>query len=639
MKRISTAKCALFSPADYENQYQLRQADELAKIPLVFRIYAIYQNRLRRANAMDFDDILFNMNVLLRDCPDVLEKYQHRFQYILVDEYQDTNYAQYLIVKKLADYYRNICVVGDDAQSIYSFRGATIENILNFRNNYPDAKVYKLEQNYRSTKNIINAANSIIVHNENQIPKRLYTENTDGDKLIYTMLPSDREEASYVASKIEYFTAHGINFGDMAILYRTNSQSRAFEDCLRLKNIPYIIYGGLSFYARKEIKDCIAYMRLAVNNDDNEAFERIINYPSRGIGQTTMDRLKLISLQHNVSYFEAAKNITVNNNYDIRAKAVNELNRFCLMIQTFSQRIKTENAYELGSELIERSGIINDLRLLRDVEDKDRIANIEELTASLQSFVESEDDTLIDALTGEAISVENKTLDVFLQQVSLMTTTDVDEQEEADKVKLMTVHASKGLEFDTVFMAGMEENLFPSVINLASADNMEEERRLFYVAVTRAKKHLILTSANIRYKFGQTIFSETSRFINEIDSRYITFENAVEDKKIKNIFSLPRDNGFSVTRKKPLSSLYHNSLTQSKTSLPLKKKEEDKDWYVPSIDTIESGMQVMHTKFGKGIVLQTYTEGGDIRAKVKFEDYEDIKTLILKFAKLRIKRK
>jgi len=643
MKRISTAKCGLFSPVDYEKNIEARQEDEKAGIPLMFRVYAVYQNRLRQAMAMDFDDILYNINVLFRDCKDVLEKYQHRFQYILVDEYQDTNFAQYLIVKKLAEYYRNICVVGDDAQSIYSFRGATIENILNFRNNYPDAKIYKLEENYRSTQNIINAANSVIEKNKNQIPKHLFTNNQNGDKLRYATLPSDREEAEYIAKKIEYFVSQKKDYRDIAILYRTNSQSRALEDCLRLKNIPYIIYGGTSFYARKEIKDCISYMRLVVNNNDNEAFERIINYPSRGIGKTTMDRLKLASQTNNCSLFTMAERLEENNPYKLSTKVVKALQNFCVMIKTFSLRINKEDAYSLGDDIIKRSGIEDDLRLLRDESDKDRIENIEELRNSMKSFVEDEQEDIIDALTGEQISIKDKTLDVFLQQVSLMTTVEEAEEGEEDdnKVKLMTVHASKGLEFDIVFVSGMEENLFPSLMNTISTDNIEEERRLFYVALTRAKKNLVLTSAKVRFRYGETIFCETSRFVKEIDKAYIIYDSTIKTNSISNIFSENTTKQVVLRKKQPLSSLRYNTMTQESNNVIRlnKKNKEDQDWYVPPIDEIKEGMIVKHIKFGIGKILELYEEMGDKRAVVKFHSYSDEKILVLRFSKLSILRK
>lgn len=638
LSRISKAKCALFSPQAYEKNAAYIYEDEVGRIPLTYKIYAIYQRRLRQAMAMDFDDILFNMNVLLRDCPDVLQKYQRRFQYILVDEYQDTNFSQYLIVKKLADYYKNICVVGDDAQSIYSFRGATIENILTFQNNYPDANVYKLEENYRSSANIIGAANSVIAYNENQIPKTLFTNNPKGDKILYSMLPSDREEARFIAQRIEYFKSKGLSYKDMAILYRTNSQSRAFEDCLRLKNIPYIIYGGTSFYSREEIKNCIAYLRLVVNNDDDEAFERIINYPARGIGKTSLDRLKLASNDLHCSLFKAALQIQTDNPYKITPKAVTSLNNFCTMILAFSMRLQ-EDAYTLGSDILARSGIVNDLRLLRDERDKDRIDNIDEFISSMQSFVETDEENLIDALTGEEISIKNKTLDVFLQQITLMTSTDTDEQGSDDVVKLMTVHASKGLEFDVVFVGGMEENLFPSATNFASPDSIEEERRLFYVAITRAKRHLLLTSANVRFKNGQTLFGETSRFVKEIDSKYIEQANAItEVEDDYSYFGNEKRLSETLKRKKPISSLRHNSLTQNRPALNIKKKDFNSDWVLADINALQEGQMVSHTKFGVGEIIRLYEEGGDLRAKVNFEGIEDEKTLMLKFAKLMVKR-
>ncbi|MGP1514885.1 MAG: ATP-dependent helicase [Bacteroidales bacterium] len=639
LKRISKAKCALYSPEDYKNNPTLIEADIEANIPLTHRIYAEYQRRLIGAMAMDFDDILFNMNVLLRDFEDILEKYQKRFQYILVDEYQDTNFAQYVIIKKLADYHRNICVVGDDAQSIYSFRGANVENILNFHTTYPDAQIYKLEQNYRSTKNIINAANSLIANNRHQIRKHLYTDNTDGDKVVYRTFPTDREEAGYVVDKIQSLVSNGQSYNDVAILYRTNSQSRSFEDCLRLKNIPYIIYGGVPFYGRKEIKDCVAYMRLVVNNDDDEAFERIINYPPRGIGQTTLDKLKLTKNQKHLSLFETSKQLQIYNPYNITNKSVTILNSFCLMIETFSQRVQTDNAYTLGSELIDRCGIINELNKLDKDDAKDRLDNIDELIGSVQSFVEDEQQNIVDALTGEEISIQNKTLDVFLQQVSLMSAIDVEQEQESDKVKLMTIHSSKGLEFDTVFVGGMEENLFPSYLTVASEESLEEERRLFYVAVTRAKKHLILTSAQLRYKFGQVVISETSRFVQEIDSKYLNIEDNDNETNNEKEINTPKKQMFSLRPKKSISSLLSNSLTDHRPQLKLNKKQEQKDWYLAPLGDLDAGVEVWHDKFGKGRIVNTYIEQGDVRAKVLFEDYENMKTLILKFAKLKIKRK
>ncbi len=652
LSRISMAKSALFSAEDYAAREDFLYEDEKANIPLLYKVYAAYQRRLKQAMAMDFDDILFNMNVLLRDCPDVKEKYQKRFQYILVDEYQDTNYSQYLIIKKLAEYHRNICVVGDDAQSIYSFRGASIGNILNFTKDYPDARTFKLEQNYRSTKNIINAANSVIAHNEHQIKKTIWTDNDNGDFVHFCQLSSDKEEASWTADKIKELINAGEKGGEVAVLYRTNSQSRAFEDSLRLKNIPYIVYGGTSFYARREIKQAVAYLRLVVNNNDDEAFEEIVNKPARGIGQTTLDRLKIAREQMGMPLYSVASSLTENNPFGIKSRTINILQDFCVMIQGFSLRVEKDNAYTLGNDVIKRSGLRTELALLNEAEDKDRLENLDEFVASMQSFVESDEENIVDALTGEEIDITNKTLDVFLQQISLISSTDNKEEDDNTQVKLMTIHAAKGLEFDHVFVAGMEENLFPSTMSFATRDDIEEERRLFYVAVTRARKTLCLTAANMRYRNGDVLFSEPSRFILEIDSKYLTYDK--EEKKD----GLPRlslgrrnnerhtvsfrHNALTEKREKPqlrLSSA--DSIQKNKTSLSLKPKKQpasdENDWVLADLKEIESGMEVMHSKFGTGIVLYTEVIAGDKRAKVDF-GAEGERMLILKFAKLRKKK-
>lgn len=649
LNRISSAKCGLYSPIDYKNNEYQREEDRRANIGEVYRVYAAYQRRLKQAMAMDFDDILFNMNVLLRDFPQVKEKYQRRFQYILVDEYQDTNFAQYLIVKKLADYYKNICVVGDDAQSIYSFRGASIQNILSFTKDYPQASIYKLEQNYRSTKNIINAANSVIINNEHQIQKTIWTDNENGDKIIYKALLDNREEARWVSDKIkELHNEKGVALKDMAILYRVNSQSKSFEDDLRLKNIPYIVYCGTSFYEREEIKHCIAYLRLVVNNNDDEAFLRIVNYPARGIGDTTLDRLKIVRGDSNQSLFSVATKLPYDNPYQISNKAVKNLQDFCAMIQSFSVNIKEKNAFELGSEIIKRSGIISNLELLKDSSDKERLENIEELVNSMQSFVDNSEEELIDSLTGEEISIKEKTLDVFLQQVSLMSNTDTSNDENDDRIKLMTVHSAKGLEFNTVFVVGMEENLFPSSQSFATQDSVEEERRLFYVAITRAKTNLFLSSAKIRYKYNKdATFSETSRFIKEIDERYI--DNKEEKKEKKHSFiddNAERNSWMSFnqreikkdfpTKKEPIASLKDNIFVRKQE---FKKKDTniEKGFIIASIDDLDVAVEVYHEKFGRGFILEISKEKGNERAIVDFPNFGH-KTLILKYAKLKIKK-
>ncbi|MDO5759669.1 MAG: 3'-5' exonuclease, partial [Bacteroidota bacterium] len=649
LSHISMAKCALFSAEDYEKRLDFIAEDEKANIGEFYKVYNGYQKRLRQAMAMDFDDILFNMNVLLRDCPEVKEKYQKRFKYILVDEYQDTNYSQYLIIKKLAEYYKNICVVGDDAQSIYSFRGASISNILNFNKDYPQANVFKLEQNYRSSNNIIQAANSIISHNEKQIKKTIWTANSNGDYLHYFALETDRKEASFVADRIKQFIESGEKGGEIAILYRTNSQSRAFEDVLRLKNIPYLIYGSTSFYSRKEIKDAVAYIRLVVNNDDDEAFERIINYPARGIGATTIDKLKIAREERGLSLFKLCTQLQYNN-CGLRGRAISVLSDFCNMIKSFSLRVEKDDAYKLGKEIIKRSGLRADLAMLKETEDKDRLENLDEFLASMQSFVEAEEDNLIDALTGEEINIENKNLSAFLQQISLMTSTDKEENAENNQVKLMTIHAAKGLEFNIVFVVGMEENLFPSTMSFAQRDDIEEERRLFYVALTRARKILYLTSANMRYKFGDVLFTETSRFVNEIDDKYIIYEEDKEqtskpllsfnEKREKPTFSL-RNNVLTQKKDKPVFSFNNRVVSEKTVSLNLKPKsgtkEENSSWRLANMEEIKEGERVLHSKFGEGIVLFTENVQGDKRARVNFDNAGE-RTLILKFAKLKVRK-
>lgn len=650
LSRISMAKCSLFSAEDYKERVDFIAEDEKLNIGQFYKVYLAYQNRLRQAMAMDFDDILFNMNVLLRECPDVREKYQKRFQYILVDEYQDTNYSQYLIIKKLAEYHKNICVVGDDAQSIYSFRGASISNILNFNKDYPQANIFKLEQNYRSSNNIIQAANSIIAHNEHQIKKTIWTENSNGDYLRYFALSTDRKEASFVAEKISDIIKSGEKGGEIAILYRINTQSRTFEDALRLKNIPYVIYGGTSFYSRKEIKDAVAYIRLVINNDDDEAFERIINYPTRGIGATTLDKLKIARQQTGLSLYKVAKKLTYNNPFDIKSRAVAVLNDFCTMIESFSLRVEEDDAYTLGEDIIKRSGIRTDLSLLKDEEDKNRLENLDEFLAGMQSFAESTENNLIDALTGEAIDISSKSLTAFLQQISLMTSTDKEENEENNQVKLMTIHAAKGLEFNNVFVVGMEENLFPSNMSFAQREDIEEERRLFYVALTRARKELYLTSANMRYRFGDVLITETSRFVEEIDDKYIIYEKKEEKENAKSLFPLSkgkekpfislRNNALNRKKEKPTISFYSENKEIS-NSLNLKSKtniqSSDTLWILAKMEDIEEEVEVMHSKFGMGRVIATEVIQGDKRAKVDFEQAGE-RVLILKFAKLKIRK-
>lgn len=623
LDRISHAKSSLVSAEEYVEDNGYFTQDNVAGKPLIGKIYQEYTARLRKNMAMDFDDLLFNMYILLCSCPDVAEKYQNRFKYILVDEYQDTNHAQYTIINILAKKYKNICVVGDDAQSIYAFRGANIQNILNFKRDYPDAYTFKLEQNYRSCQNIVNAANSVIDKNVEQIKKTIWTANEEGEKIVFRTLNSDREEAEFVCNKIREQIAleEEKNYGNYAVLYRTNSQSRAFEDALRLKNIPYRIFGGMSFYSRAEIKNVLGYFRLVVNNKDNEAFERIINYPTRGIGQTTISRLKIAAAENNLSLFETVYKVDLGA-YNINSATKNKLLAFCDYIKAFTANLYTKNAFELGEEIVRTCRIKESLKEENSAENAERINNIDELVNSLQSFIENEDNSILDEATGEEIATDKKSLDIFLQQISLFSETDTME-ENSNCVVLMTIHSSKGLEFDNVFIVGMEENLFPSTLALTSKKEIEEERRLFYVAMTRAKKTLTLTAATMRYKYGQIIFSEKSRFIQEIDNKYIDSGLPAKPAK-KSTFP-----SFVKKEKKqlPITSIKNNVITRQSSNIT-----SDKELINP--DNLQTGMEVYHDKFGKGIVLTIDNQHDDKRAVVDFQR-EGKKTLVLKFAKLK----
>lgn len=629
LDRISKAKSNLISSEEYLADNTYFTEDNIAGKPQIGRIFHEYNARLRKNMAMDFDDLLFNTYTLLCSCPDVAQKYQNRFKYILVDEYQDTNHAQYKIIKILAEKYKNICVVGDDAQSIYAFRGANIQNILNFRKDYPDAYTFKLEENYRSCQNIVNAANSVIDKNVEQIKKTIWTANPEGEKIVFKTLNSDREEAEYVCNKIRERISleEEKNYGNYAILYRTNAQSRAFEDALRLKNIPYKIFGGISFYSRAEIKNVLGYFRLVVNNRDDEAFERIINYPARGIGQTTLSRLKIAAAENNLSFFETIYQVNLST-YNINSSTQNKLLAFCDYIRAFSANLYNKDAFELGEEIVRTCRIKEALKEENTAENSDRINNIEELVNSLQSFIENEEEVILDEATGEEISTNSKSLDVFLQQISLFSETDTMD-ENPNCVVLMTIHSSKGLEFDNVFIVGMEENLFPSTLALTSKRETEEERRLFYVAMTRAKLTLTLTAATMRYKYGQIIFSEKSRFVNEIDSKYID-SGFVQKKSLPTSFqssTTTTTTSFVKKEKKPLpiTSLKNNVIT---------RQANINQGNLIDPNNLQIGMNVYHDKFGKGIVLSIDNEYEDKRAVVDFIK-EGKKTLVLKFAKLK----
>jgi DNA helicase-2/ATP-dependent DNA helicase PcrA len=611
--RISSAKNNLVSADMYAQNEEILFEDKQAKRPLISTIYKTYENRCRKAGAMDFDDLLFQTHVLLRDFPEVLAYYQHKFQFILVDEYQDTNYAQYLIVKKLAATNENICVVGDDAQSIYSFRGANIQNILNFKVDYPNFKLFKLEQNYRSTKNIVEAANSIISKNKDQIKKTVWTDNNDGAKITVIRTLTDNEEGKIIAGKIfDTKQSLPISFNEIAVLYRTNRQSRAFEEALRKFNIPYKIYGGISFYQRKEIKDLLAYFRLTTNPSDEEALKRILNYPRRGIGKTTEENLIIAANQNSISIWEVMLNLDqygLNFNKGVRDK----LYEFVTMIRSFQAQLHSLNAFQLAETIAKSSGILKELKAEKDKgpEEVERFQNIEELLSGIQEFVNSSD--------------EIKTLSDFLLDVALLTDADQDKNEERNHVTLMTIHSSKGLEFPNVFIVGMEENLFPSQMALNSRTELEEERRLFYVALTRAKDSCTLSYAASRFTWGQLISSEPSRFIDEIDSQFLHFDSPSRGQG--------RSLGMGINRtERPFTGGLNRSMGSPKlTSMNELKGTSN----IGGNSTYMVGQNVQHEKFGKGKITKLEGVGNDQKATVFFP-HHGIKNLIVRFANLQI---
>lgn len=619
--RISSAKSSLISAEDYSVNAQLLEQDRINNRSQIGEIYLAYKARCFKAHAMDFDDLLFNTNVLLRDFPEVLLKYQHKFSYILVDEYQDTNYAQYLIVKKLAAMHENLCVVGDDAQSIYGFRGANIQNILNFNRDYPDATTFKLEQNYRSTKVIVEAANSIIAKNKEQILKQVWTENEAGTLINVLKATSDTDEGSLVANSIfETRMNQHVPNNHFAILYRTNAQSRTIEEPLRRLNIPYRIYGGLSFYKRKEIKDMLGYFRLVVNNRDDEAFNRIINFPARGIGKTTLDKLQIAAVSENLSLYEIASKA---NQYvsGLNMGVLGKLEEFCGMIAGFSRMVHSLKAYELGFRIARASGLISEFSADDTDEGKSRMQNTEELLNALKDFSEKEQTLFPDEETGELIAgSQERTLDQFMQEVALLTDADGDDKDNNDKVVLMTIHAAKGLEFPYIYIVGLEENLFPSLMSLQTRAEIEEERRLFYVALTRAEKRVTLSYAITRYRWGNMTQNEPSRFLAEIDENYI-------EQPIRRVAS--------ESRKTPI--------IQPPAQKRNLRKMDDAITEIPAgdladISQIQPGVMILHERFGKGKVLSVEGTGPNAKASVYFASTGQ-KQLLLKFAKLRLANK
>lgn len=616
--RISSAKNNLISAAAYEANTDVIAEDRMSGKPRLFEVYRAYEKRCFMAGAMDFDDLLFKTNVLFRDHADVLHYYQHKFRYILVDEYQDTNYSQYLIVKKLAAVFNNICVVGDDAQSIYSFRGANIENILNFKNDYKEHRVFKLEQNYRSTKTIVNAANSVIAKNKEQIQKTVWTANEDGTKIKVVRSLTDNEEGKTICNMI-FETKHQTHafHSDFAILYRTNAQSRAFEESLRKLNLPYKIYGGLSFYQRKEIKDLLAYFRLTANPDDEEALKRVINYPKRGIGQSTIEKIIIAASEHEVSMWRI---ISEPQKYgaEIPSSARGKIDGFVTTIKSFQVQLETLDAYVLAESIAKSSGILKDLYDDKSPEGVSRHENIQALLAGIKEFSSS-------VAEGETAFLSD-----FLVDVALLTDADQEKDEDKDKITLMTIHASKGLEFPYVFIVGLEENLFPSQLALNSRSELEEERRLFYVALTRAEKQATLSYATSRFRWGNIVTSEPSRFIEEIDARELEMQSSNSFAgsgmgRSMNQLNMERKIGGGQT---PLFS-DRRRLTPINDSVPKKP-------VVVSAEQLDLkvGYNVIHERFGKGKVIGL--EGTPPTKATVFFPKAGSKQLLLKFAKLEV---
>ncbi len=645
LSRISMAKSSLLSAQEYADNPDIQAADRMSNKPMISQIFAKYNDRLHKSNAMDFDDLLYFMNVLLRDSPEALFKYQNRFNYILIDEYQDTNYAQYLIIKRLAALNQNICVVGDDAQSIYGFRGADIQNILNFKRDYPNTRIFKLEQNYRSTQNIVNAANAVISHNKDRMPKEVWTENAEGPKIEVIRAASDLEEAGEIANKIfELQMRDHVENRQFAILYRTNTQSRALEEAMVKRHIPYKIFGSISFYNRKEIKTLLAYFRLVINHYDEESLRRVINFPMRGIGDTTVARMAAAAQESRVQLWDVVEH-PENFNTGLNGPTMARLRDFAALINGFSVQLTTKDAYELGMQICTKTGFAQALN--ENIEEKERVDHVTELFNAIQSFVGREPENILNEETGEMLETYFPSLDQYMQSVSLLDDKDLNKSEDAaeqDVVRLMTIHSAKGLEFDYVFVSGMEENLFPSSMSLDSRHEMEEERRLFYVALTRARKQVFLTMAMSRFQYGQRRPCESSRFLEEIPTRFLKItQKASEGSGMFGQFA-PKSSSGSFrfnTGSQGLSGGYSREVRKPLTPAPkpvMKTKTEvqlDQIGDLAAPESIQPGVRVYHSKFGFGRVDSVSGVGPDARAVVIF-DTVGSKTLVLKFAKLLI---
>ena len=631
--RISSFKNSLITVKAYHDDIELQEADSLSRRPKLGEIYKEYVERCFKAGAMDFDDLLLKTNELLNMHPQVLAKYQDRFRYILVDEYQDTNHSQYLIVRALSDKFQNICVVGDDAQSIYGFRGANINNILNFQKDYHGVKLYRLEQNYRSTKNIVNAANSIISQNKNKIEKVVWTSNIEGSKIKLQRCITDADEGREVASQIfELKMQEQRQNKEFAILYRTNAQSRAIEDALRKRDIPYRIYGGLSFYQRKEIKDLLAYMRLIVNPKDEESLKRVINFPPRGIGQATLDKLIIGAKNNGISIFETVQNAR-KLNLSINAGTLKKLESFANLILSLQIENQNSNAFEISDKVTKKSGLVLELKKDGTPEGVSKIENIEELLNGIRDFVEGQKE-----LAGATGSLSE-----FLEDVALATDFDNEKESDSDSVYLMTIHLSKGLEFPVVFIVGLEEDLFPSALSLNTRSELEEERRLFYVAMTRAEQRVVLTYTLSRYRWGKLVDAEPSRFINEIDDHYIENHITKDDYVFKPMIDKGIFGGFDLPKKPVIQKYQATKINTAPSQNQLGKlrkinkiENPQSSSLATQIQQLDEGMTVEHDRFGYGRVVSIEGKGSDKKALIDFKGVGH-KHLLLRFAKLKIK--
>jgi DNA helicase II / ATP-dependent DNA helicase PcrA len=614
LARISMAKNNLITSDSYSRNTQITQQDERSRKPKLADIYRIYFSRCRKADAMDFDDLLLYTNILFRDHPEILKKYQEKFQYILVDEYQDTNFSQYMIVKKLSKDSGNLCVVGDDAQSIYAFRGAKIENMLNFKHDFKQASIFKLEQNYRSTQTIVAAANSMIQKNENQIRKKVFSRQKEGEKIEVISSYTDTEEAYNIAKAMrDKINSEGYNYQDFAILYRTNAQSRNFEEAFRRFNIPYKVYGGISFYQRKEIKDILAYFRLSINFMDEEALLRIINYPVRGIGKATQGKIQDYANGHNMNIWNVLVNLSM---YipELNKTTVGKINNFTTMIRKFNKQAMEKDAYEAALNITKNSGMINSLKNPVTLQEQNKLENVQEILNGIKEFTRQYE--------GEAIP----TLEAYIQNVSLLTTADNEEESDVNKVTIMTMHSAKGLEFKQVYLAGIEDGLFPSKMSINKEKEIEEERRLFYVALTRAEEKATLSYANNRYKWGVSHKSHPSRFIRDIDPKYLIFpdDEPNEDDFFEQLSSKkqPAESSIASTKRNLKKITDHNN-----SSNPVN--------HINDHGVFQTGMKVEHNRFGEGKILQIEGAPPDTRATIFFKAHGQ-KQLLLKYAKLKI---